>query len=43
MLTPIFDPEFSESSFGSRPKRSAHGAIRQVKTIIKRGLGMRLT
>jgi len=37
VLTPIFDPEFSESSFGSRPKRSAHGAIRQVKTIIKSG------
>jgi RNA-directed DNA polymerase len=37
VLTPIFDPEFSESSFGSRPKRSAHGAIRQVKTIIKAG------
>ncbi len=35
VLTPIFDPEFSESSFGSRPKRSDHGAIRQVKTIIK--------
>jgi len=26
VLTPIFDPEFSESSFGFRPKRSAHGA-----------------
>lgn len=37
VLTPIFDPEFSHSSFGSRPKRSAHGAIRQVKTIIKSG------
>lgn len=37
VLTPIFDPEFSESSFGSRPKRSAHGAIRQVKTRIKTG------
>ena len=28
VITPIFDPEFSESSFGFRPKRSAHGAIR---------------
>jgi RNA-directed DNA polymerase len=37
VLTPIFDPEFSESSYGSRPKRSAHGAIRQVKTIVKSG------
>jgi RNA-directed DNA polymerase len=37
VLTPIFDPGFSESSYGSRPKRSAHGAIRQVKTYIKAG------
>lgn len=26
VLTPIFDPGFSESSFGFRPGRSAHGA-----------------
>lgn len=37
VLTPIFDPDFSESSYGSRPKRSAHGAIQQVKTIVKAG------
>jgi RNA-directed DNA polymerase len=37
ILTPIFDPTFSESSFGSRPKRSAHGAIRQVKANAKSG------
>lgn len=37
VLTPLFDPEFSESSFGSRPKRSAHGAINQVKGFIKAG------
>jgi RNA-directed DNA polymerase len=37
VLTPMFEPKFSESSFGSRPKRSAHGAIRQVKSIIKAG------
>jgi RNA-directed DNA polymerase len=37
VLTPIFDPGFSELSFGSRPKRSAHGAIRQVKTFVKAG------
>jgi RNA-directed DNA polymerase len=36
-LTPIFDPFFSESSFGSRPHRSAHGAIRQVKAIVNSG------
>lgn len=37
VLSPIFDPGFSESSFGSRPKRSAHGAIQQVKTFVKAG------
>jgi RNA-directed DNA polymerase len=37
VLTPMFDPEFSESSFGCRPKRSAHGAIRQVKAFVKSG------
>jgi RNA-directed DNA polymerase len=40
VLTPIFDPGFSESSFGSRPKRSAHGAIRQVKMMVKAGYRM---
>ena len=30
VLIPIFDPAFSESSFGFRPGRSAHGAVRQV-------------
>jgi len=37
VLTPIFDPEFSESSYGSRPKRSAHNAIKQVKAFVKQG------
>jgi RNA-directed DNA polymerase len=37
VLSPIFDSGFSESSFGSRPKRSAHGAIQQVKTFVKAG------
>jgi RNA-directed DNA polymerase len=37
VLTPIFDPHFSESSFGFRPKRSAHGATRQVQRILRRG------
>lgn len=30
VLMPIFDPEFSESSFGYRPGRSAHEAVREV-------------
>jgi RNA-directed DNA polymerase len=37
VLTPMFDPGFSESSYGSRHQRSAHGAIQQVKTIVKAG------
>jgi RNA-directed DNA polymerase len=37
VLTPIFDPEFSESSFGFRPNRSAHGALRQVQADIRAG------
>ena len=37
VLTPIFDPTFSESSFGFRPGRNAHQAIRQVQAYVKAG------
>lgn len=37
VLTPIFDPHFSESSFGFRPKRSAHMAVRKAQTFISEG------
>lgn len=37
VLTPQFDPRFSESSFGFRPGRNAHMAVRQVQTYIKPG------
>ncbi len=37
VLTPIFDPTFSESSFGFRPGRNAHQAIRQVQALVKDG------
>nr|WP_282754960.1 reverse transcriptase domain-containing protein [Desulfuromonas thiophila] len=37
MLTPIFDPEFSASSFGFRPGRSAHQAVRQVRAYLQQG------
>lgn len=37
VLTPIFDPGFSASSFGFRPGRSAHGALRQVQTFLQAG------
>ena len=37
VLQPIFDPEFSESSYGFRPKRSAHAAVTRVRAIIDSG------
>ena len=37
VLTPIFDPDFSESSFGFRPGRSAHEAAKQVQAHIRAG------
>lgn len=39
VLTPIFDPEFSESSFGFRPGRSAHDGVRKVREHISAGYG----
>jgi RNA-directed DNA polymerase len=39
ILTPIFDPEFSESSFGFRPGRSAHDGVRKVREHISAGYG----
>ena len=37
VLTPISDPDFSESSFGYRPYRSAQDAVKQVQRIIRSG------
>ena len=37
VLTPIFDSQFSESSFGFRPGRGAHDAIRQAQKYIRMG------
>jgi RNA-directed DNA polymerase len=37
VLGPIFDPGFSESSFGFRPGRSAHGALRRGQAHIGNG------
>ena len=37
VLGPIFDPEFSASSFGVRPGRSAHQAVKQIQAYIKAG------
>lgn len=37
VLSPMWDSEFSESSFGFRPQRSAHGAVKQMKGYINEG------
>jgi group II intron reverse transcriptase/maturase len=37
ILTPIFDPGFSNSSFGFRPGRSAHQAVKQAQGYIEAG------
>ncbi len=37
VLTPLFDPGFSDSSHGFRPERSAHGAAKQVQQTIRKG------
>jgi len=37
VLTPIFDPDFSNNSFGFRPKRNGQQAVKQVRGIIKEG------
>jgi group II intron reverse transcriptase/maturase len=38
VLTPIFDPEFSGSSLGFRPGRSAHQAVRVARRCVQDGL-----
>ena len=37
ILTLIFDPEFSDSSFGFRPGRSAHQAIKRAQVYMNKG------
>lgn len=37
VLQPIFEPHFSESSYGFRPKRSAHQAVQAAKAFITQG------
>ena len=37
VLTPIFDPDFSNNSFGFRPHRNGQQAVKQVQAIIKTG------
>jgi retron-type reverse transcriptase len=37
VLTPLFDPQFSDSSYGFRPKRNAHQALRAAKAYVEKG------
>ena len=37
VLTPLYDPTFSESSYGFRPKRSAHQAVRAARDYMQAG------
>jgi group II intron reverse transcriptase/maturase len=37
VLQPLFDPTFSTSSHGFRPRRSAHGAILQAQQYVQEG------
>jgi RNA-directed DNA polymerase len=37
VMMPIFDPDFSEFSYGFRPGRSAHDAVYQVREYIRQG------
>jgi len=37
VLQPIFEPTFSESSYGFRPGRSAHQALRQARQYVAQG------
>jgi len=37
VLTPIFGPHFSSNSYGFRPQRRAHDAVRQAQQYIQEG------
>ena len=39
VLEPIFEADFRDSSYGFRPKRSAHQAVEQVRQAVNRGGG----
>ena len=40
VLTPIFEPTFSDSSYGFRPGKSARQAVRQAQLFIRQGKGI---
>ena len=37
VLTPIYEPQFSQNSFGFRPRRGCHDALRRAKGIVNSG------
>ncbi len=37
VMTPIFDPQFSPNSFGFRPGKRAHDAVKQAQSYIQQG------
>lgn len=37
VLTPIYEPTFSENSYGFRPGRSTHDAVRKARTYVNEG------
>lgn len=37
VLTPWFDPQFSEHSYGFRPQRGGHDAVRKARGFMKEG------
>ena len=39
VLTPIFDPKFSDASYGFRPGRSAHQAVKRAQSYMAEGYG----
>ena len=40
VLSPLFDPQLAETSYGFRPGRSAHDAVKQVRTYLQQGYRM---
>src|SRR5512143_2437654 len=41
VLTPIFDPHFSESSYGFRPERCCQDAVKAAQGYVENGLSLR--
>jgi RNA-directed DNA polymerase len=39
VLTPMFDPKFSDASYGFRPGRSAHQAVQRAQSYMAEGYG----